>query len=137
MNELINQTDEQIEQTRAIYKSLPSALTSCDCLYCQNYIACIPSFPEWIQKLTDHYGLDLTKAAEIMALDSKNDLRQFFAIYHVIGSASPVKYEQQDATVFIETEEFDFVPDIFPEPIAQVMIELWLPWVVEPLDEQG
>ena len=137
MNNLINQSKEQIEQTHAIYKNLPSALTSCDCLYCQNYVANIPSFPVWVQAFTNRYGIDLTKAAEIMALDQKNDLHQFFAIYHVAGKGTPVKYEQQGATVFIETEEFDFVPDGFPEPFVQVTMELWLPWVVEPLDEQG
>lgn len=135
MKKLLIQTKQQIQETRELYQTFEAALTSCNCLYCQNYITSIPTFPEWIHELAERTGIDLVKPAEIMQIDQQNERHQFLAIYHVVGESSLERYEEQGAIVFIETEELDFVPQLFPEPIVQLTVELWLPWVVDPLDE--
>lgn len=137
MVHLINQSNEQHLQTHQVYKTLPSSLESCSCLYCQNYINSIPSLPDWIQCFANRYGIDLAKAVEIMQIDQEGEHHQFLAIYHVVGEAVVSSYSDEEITLFLDTEDLDFVPDELPTPVVQVMMELWLPWVVEPLEIQG
>ena len=54
------------------------------------------------------------------------------ALYHFIGScpgradrtANP---QTENYTLYLTTEEMDFVPETFPDEVVQIMVEIMLP----------
>jgi len=124
--------DQDQDQNYEKMKLLPCALESCDCAYCQNYISNIPALPNELITLLETIGIDVKKPSEIMQLDKIEAEHQYLAIYHFIGScpgrgAEPLIHITENYTLYLTTEEMDFVPETFPDEVVQIMVEVMLP----------
>lgn len=136
MHALLSKIKYDQEQTHEKMKLLPYALESCDCAYCKNYIANISAFPNELITLIDTIGLDAKKPSEIMQLDEIEERHLYLATYHFIGScreigAEPLIHITESYTLYLTTEEMDFVPETFPDEVVQIMVEIMLPWKIE------
>lgn len=142
MNLAINQTRKQWEQTVVLYLQIPHALSNCQCAYCRNYIANLADFPAWTKDLQAQFGIELSKAAEIFEVEKTEEGHRYFALYHLIGTiqkagTEPSVVERENGKVFLQSNEMDFVPESFPVETLQLTVELTLPWLVEPLEEDA
>lgn len=136
MHSLLSKISYNQVQTHEEMKLLPYALESCDCAYCQNYIANIPAFPNELISWIETIGIDAKKPSEIMQLDELEEGHLYLAIYHFIGSCSglgvePLIHKTEKYTLNFTTEEMDFVPMTFPDKVVQLTIEIILPWKIE------
>jgi len=136
MHSLLSKISYNQEQTQEKMKLLPYALESCDCAYCENYIANIPTFPNELITLIETIGIDAKKPSEIIHLDETETGNHYLAIYHFIGScpglgAESLIHKTENYTLEITTEEMDFIPETFPSNIVQFTVEIILPWKIE------
>ena len=131
MHSLLSKISYDQEQNYEKMKLLPCALESCDCAYCQNYISNFNALPNELITLLETIGIDVKKPSEIMQLDKIKAGHQYLAIYHFIGScpgrAEPLIHITENYTLYLTTEEMDFVPETFPDEVVQIMVEIMLP----------
>ncbi|WP_394189910.1 hypothetical protein [Paenisporosarcina quisquiliarum] len=136
MHSLLSKISYDQVQTHEKMKLLPYSLESCDCAYCQNYIANLPAFPIELITLLATLGIDSKKPSEIMQVDEVGAGHLYIATYHFIGScpglgAEPLIHKTENYTLYFTTEEMDFVPETFPQEVVQIMVEIILPWKIE------
>jgi len=136
VHSLLSKISYNQEKTHEKMKLRPYALESCDCAYCQNYIANIPAFPNELITLIETIGIDANKPSEIMQLDEVEAGHLYLASYHFIGScpglgAEPLIHKTENYTLYFTTQEMDFVPETFPPEVVQIMVEIMLPWKIE------
>lgn len=60
----------------------------------------------------------------------------YLANYYFICScpglgAEPLIHKTENYTLYLTTEEMNFVPEMFPNEVVQIMVEIMLPWKIE------
>lgn len=140
-----------VEKTRAFYRQAEYITSGCQCDGCCNYEKAVDFFPQKVKEFFDELGIDLKKAAEIIAYIGECEGKKinYGGFYHLCGtmlSDTEVWVPMEDAKLksmstdmykIIEGYEIGFtngcslVEEDFPRPILQMEISFHCPWVLE------
>ena len=143
--------DIDVEKTKKFYETAETITLGCDCLACCNYEKATNKFPTEVLNLFDKIGVDITKAAEIIAYASENDKKSisYGGFYHICGTllSDTVLWNTSDSAVLHLNEnkmyeitdgyrigfksECDLLEDNLPLPAVQMEISFTCPWVLE------
>lgn len=146
--------DINVEKTRKFYKTAKTITQGCNCDGCCNYEEATAYFPNEVKTFFENIGVDLKKAAEIIAWVSENDKKDVYygGFYHVCGriisedNLWKSELVDTDTTVchldedemFMITENYrigfcngsSLLEEGFPLPAIQIEILFTCPWVI-------
>ncbi|AXH99804.1 hypothetical protein DV702_08695 [Sporosarcina sp. PTS2304] len=129
-------TDPQ--RTKKFYDNHHYLSQDCNCEYCVNYLLACEQFPPTIYRLFESLGIDPRKEGEVSEFGkSAEGLYHYIVFYHFVGEivkepssalASPDFHVEGFSVSF--TNDLDLLPDDFPMPAVQIMLEMQLPWLL-------
>lgn len=146
--------DIDIQKTRSFYQKASALTAGCDCPGCRNFEKAAQSLPDEINRFFNALGIDGKKPAEVYVNMVKGTgLVEYGGFYHLCGRV----LSGESAWVTVECnkkartavwdpsktyavsnnfhvsfrEDCALVEDGFPEPVLQMELEAYLPWVLE------
>ncbi|MDE6701058.1 MAG: hypothetical protein K2K10_08635 [Acetatifactor sp.] len=153
--------DIDVEKTRTFYNQADFITSGCQCDGCCNYEKAVDYFPDQVKSFFAEIGVDLKKAAEIIAYVAENDGKSIYygGFYHVCGvmmSNTDVwisQWDQEnthlssldDDSMYSIAENYKIgftnkcalIEDNFPAPVLQIEIAFHCPWVLEKENTYG
>lgn len=112
----------------------------CDCLYCRNLFVASEAYPPELRAFLHGVGLLPEWPSESMWIDEEPDRVWYLSLYHVRGrllSAGPVEWDLGGFGVGVGDQVTAPCPAEFPEPILEISVQGWLPWVMAEPNEGG
>lgn len=144
-----------VEKTRLFYDREDTITMGCKCDGCCNYEKAVDYFPDEVKSFFSEIGVDLKKAAEIIAYVAEDDGKMIYygGFYHVCGimeSNTDVwlsvnhgedhqLFSLDDDNMYSITENYKIgftnkcalIEDNFPLPVLQMEISFHCPWVLD------
>lgn len=110
----------------------------CDCLHDRNHFMAADTYPSELRAFLMRVGLLPEWPSETMWFDEEPDRVLYISLYHICGrllSAEPVGWDVDGFGILVVDEVTGPCPAEFPEPVLEIAVEGWLPWVLaEPND---
>ncbi len=146
--------DVDIQKTKLFYQKAKKVSEECGCQSCRNFENAVERLPDEAKCFFDFLGIDIAKPAEVYFCTVNADgLLDYGGFYHLCGrllsgeSAWVIESRNKKATVsqwdtsktypvsknlhVSFQEDCSLVEEGFPEPVLQMDIEAYLPWVLE------
>lgn len=146
--------DIDVEKTRCFYENSANITQGCSCDGCCNYEKATEYFPIEVKNFFEKLGVDMKKAAEVIAYVSEHDKRDVYygGFYHVCGSIvsednlwkceeisndiSIYHLDEDEMFTIAENYRIGFssgctlLEEGFPLPAIQIEILFTCPWVL-------
>lgn len=127
-----------IEATARAYERLA---LDCTCSYCRNFALGVARLPEPLPGLLHSLGIDPAKPANVSEYARQpNGLHMYDAFYHVVGTILDDRAVVRDQFGHVQltesidllfTTEAQLVGRDFPQPVLQLEIFFFLPWLLD------
>lgn len=134
-----------IDKTREYYKK---GIDVCSCLYCNNFVEACKHLDTSVAKLFNELGINPAMPAHLSQFPTEETMTKLYiGNYHLVGRVlegvlSTSSNWNETNTIEIEnfifgfSEDLEFVPGSFPNPVLQLDFEAEIQWVLdEKLDE--
>ncbi len=137
--------DVDIEKTKQFYETAEEITAGCSCDGCRNFMMAVPLFPQPVKDFFHALGVDLRKAAEIIAWCSEDDGNAIFygGFYHICGTmpggadcwkdhGEMKLHSLADGYEVGFTNDNSLLEKNFPAPVVQMEIFFHkVPWLLE------
>lgn len=136
-----------VERTRAFYRDAGFLTEDCICDGCCNYLLAADGFPQEVKEFFGRLGVDLKKAAEIIAWCAEDEGKSLFygGFYHLCGrilncvdcweengAMSDKIYPIAEEYAVAFTEKVHLLEEGFPVPVLQMEIFFHhVPWLLD------
>jgi len=130
--------ETDIEKTREFYKK---DITVCTCLYCKNYVEACKYLKTSVLDVFTKLGINPTKPAHLSEFPTEEaGTRLYLGHYHLVGRVlegelcTDTNFNEKN-TIEVDnftvgfSEDLEFVPEGFPNPVLQLSFEANIPWV--------
>jgi hypothetical protein len=114
----------------------------CGCLYCLNFYQAMESLSEVEFQIFNRLGVNPSKCNHVSHFEpEENGLHLYIGCYHIVGIISPECITEAigtDEVIEISntlkisfSNDLEFVPDGFTNPVLQLDFEIEVPWVIQ------
>lgn len=129
-----------IDKTREFYNK---GINVCSCLDCKNFVVACKHLNPSIANLFNELGINPAMPAHLSQFPTEDTLEKLYiGIYHLIGKVlegelSTSSNWNETNTIEIKnfiigfSDDLEFVPGGFPNPVLQIDFEAKIPWVLD------
>ncbi|MCM3163394.1 hypothetical protein [Metabacillus litoralis] len=129
-----------IIKTREFYKE---GINVCSCLYCNNFVDACKHLDSSVADVFNKLGIDPAMPAHLSQFPTIETMRRLYTgHYHLVGRvlegelSTSSKWNETNTIeiknfIFGFSEDLEFVPGSFPNPVLQLEIEAEIQWVLD------
>jgi len=132
--------EADIDKTREFYSK---DISVCNCLYCKNYVEACKNLRTSASDVFTKLGINPAKTAHLSELPTEEArTRLYLGHYHLVGRVlegelcTDTNFNEKntiEVTNFTVgfSEDLEFVPEEFPNPVLQLSFDAKIPWVLK------
>ncbi|UPM55475.1 hypothetical protein [Gottfriedia acidiceleris] len=129
-----------MDRTREFYNK---DIEVCNCLYCKNYLDATKFFKPTVIDLFKKLGINPVKPAHLSQFPIEIKSRHLYlGNYYFVGRVlegelcSNSNFNKMNTIgienfIFVFSEELDFLPEGFLDPVLQISFEVNIPWILK------